>query len=551
MLNKLSIKNYILIHELEIEFSGGLSVITGETGAGKSILLGALGLILGQRADSGILLDASQKCVVEGSFLIAGYNLEELFRLNDLDYDDSVILRREINQGGKSRAFINDTPVNLSLLKDLGDRLVNIHSQNSITTLNDSNFQLAVIDSYAGIQSNVTAYRSEYFRMADLKKQLAELQNTLTQASLERDYNQFLLDELEQANLKAGELTELEEQHALLTHAGEIKSNLFAAAQLISGGEENILEQVTLAIHTLDTVAKFKNDLKVLVDRLKSNYIDIKDIVNEISVLEEQIFVDPGNLEILTQRLDLLNRLLKKHHVTTIGDLMQIKDKIEKKVVDVVDLENRIHSLSTELKATESLLFAKAKEISARRRKVFQKFEQEITQLLSKLGIATAQFKIESLEAESLSRDGLDKVRFLFSANKGIEIRDLNHTASGGELSRIMLGIKSMISQKNLLPTIVFDEIDNGVSGEVAGKVGSILHKMGTGLQVIAITHLPQIAGKGDQHYWVYKTELKQGTTTYIKKLSENERVVEIAKMLSNEVVTESAVKTANELLGN
>ncbi len=551
MLIKLSIKNYILIHELEIDFSGGFSVITGETGAGKSILMGALGLILGQRADSGILLDKSQKCVVEGYFVIKGYNLEELFRINELDYDDSVILRREINQGGKSRSFINDTPVNLSLLKDLGDRLVNVHSQHSIITLNDSNFQLAVIDSYAGIQPNVTAYKADFFRLAELKRQLADVRQIEAKASGERDYNQFLLDELSRASLKADEFRELEEQIELLTHAGEIKNNLFNAAQLISGGESNILAQLSEAIHAITGVAKFKSDLKVLVDRLNSNYIDIKDLSKDISIMEEQVYVDPPALDSMTQRLDHLNRLLKKHQVSAIEDLIHIKQNLEKKVIDVFDLEVQINMLGEKISNLESSLVIQAKEISVKRHKVFAKFEKEITQMLSQLGISEAQFKIECIDAECLTKDGIDKVRFLFSANKGFEIRDLSHTASGGELSRLMLSIKSMISQKNLLPTIFFDEIDNGVSGEVAGKVGSILKRMGNKMQVIAITHLPQIAGKGDYHYWVYKTEYNQSTTTCIKQLSDKERVGEIAKMLSNDIITDSAIKTANELMDN
>ncbi|MEI6682391.1 MAG: DNA repair protein RecN [Bacteroidota bacterium] len=551
MLIKLSIKNYILIQELEIDFSGGLSVITGETGAGKSILLGALGLILGQRADSGILLDETRKCVVEGTFKISGYNLENLFIVNELDYDDLVILRREISPGGKSRAFINDTPVNLALLKDLGDRLVNIHSQNSIITLNDSNFQLAVIDSYAGIQPQVASYRAGFSDLLEQRKKLAGLQQLEAKSAIERDYNLFLLDELQKADLKSGEFEELEQGVQLLTHAGEIKNNLFSASQLIVGIEASILARLSEAIHHINSVARYKNDLQVLVERLNSNYIDIKDLSKDLSIIEEEIEVDPEAMETMTQRLDYLNRLLKKHQLFSVDDLIRLKEALEKKAVDVVDLENQISSLSVEIATGESLLMARAEAISSGRTKVFSKFEGEISQVLAKLGIAMAQFRIECSRADQLSRDGIDKVRFLFSANKGVEMKELSHAASGGELSRLMLSIKSMISQQNLLPTIVFDEIDNGVSGEVAGKVGTILKKMGTRMQVIAITHLPQIAGKGDHHYWVYKTENKGNTTTFIKQLAGQERVVEIAKMLSNDIVTDSAVKMAHELLGN
>ncbi len=512
---------------------------------------GALGLILGQRADAGILLDKSQKCVVEGLFKIKEYNLASLFALHELDYDDFVILRREINQGGKSRAFINDTPVNLALLKDIGDRLVNIHSQNSITTLNDSNFQLAVIDSYAGMTALVNDYRVDYARLTGIKNQLDILRQSEAKAAAERDYHQFLLDELDNANLKPGEFQELEDQLTMLTHAGEIKSNLFHACQVISGSEGNILELLTGAIHSIKSVERYRNDFKVLVERLNSNYIDIKDLATDISDIEEQVFIDPVSLDLVTQRLDHLNRLMKKHQVSTVEALIEIRERIGETINKAVDMENQINRLESDWSKLEKTLQVKAGTISAGRRKVFPKFEKEITGLLSQLGISMARFSIECTATGGLTREGTDKVRFLFSANRGIEVRELSHAASGGEQSRLMLSIKSMISQKNLLPTIVFDEIDNGVSGEVAGKVGSILKHMGNKMQVIAITHLPQIAGKGEHHFLVYKTEHKQGTTTYIKQLSEKERVVEIAKMLSNDIITDSAVQTANELLNH
>jgi DNA repair protein RecN (Recombination protein N) len=549
MLLKLSIKNYILIHDLEIDFSEGFTVITGETGAGKSILLGALSLILGQRADSDILLDKSKKCIIEGYFKISGYHLEDFFCGQELDYEDHIILRREINQNGKSRAFLNDTPVNLSLFKDLGDRLVNVHSQNSIITLNDSNFQLAVIDNYAGIQAEVADFRTGYAKFLEIKRQLVTLEEQEAKAAGEKDYFRFLLDELDLARLASGELQEIEAQLEVLTHAEEIKHGLYRANFMISGADENILAQLSEIGHLLNGVAKFKPELKNLAERINVNYIDVKDLSNELQTIEEQVFVDPQRVESLTQRVDHLYRLMKKHHVTSVEQLIFLKLDIEKKVTDEVGLEEQVLFLRKEIRNLESNLAEKAGTLSLSRKKVVSEFETEVIGILSKLGIPKARFTIDFFRSDSLNKDGVDKVKFLFSANKGIELRDLSNSASGGELSRIMLAIKSMISQKNLLPTIIFDEIDNGVSGEVAARVGGILKRMGSYMQVIAITHLPQIAAKGDRHYWVFKSENDQKTTTYIKQLSSRERVEEIAKMLSSETVTDSAIQAANDLL--
>lgn len=536
---------------MEIDFSSGFSVITGETGAGKSILLGALGLVIGQRADSSILLDKTKKCIIEGTFQIKEYNLEDMFTINELDYEESIILRREIHQNGKSRAFINDTPVNLNLLKELGDRLINVHSQNSIITLNDSNFQLAVIDSYAGIQSEVQKYREGFSHLLDLKRQFADLREKELRASGERDYYQFLLDEMNKTALKPGELEEVEERLEILKHAGEIKKGLFLASHLISESETNALNQLSEAMHALNSISKFNSELKLIVERINSNYIDLKDIAIELTNIEAKVYLEPIEMETLTQRLDSLYRLLKKHQKSTIEDLILLKEEIEKKVFDVINLGTHINQLDQQISILESKLVKQANAISHRRHKVVDKFEKEIISLLVQLGISMARFKVDLINADGLTKDGVDKVKLLFSANKGIEISELSNTASGGEMSRLMLGIKSMISQKNLLPTIVFDEIDNGVSGEIAGKVGNILKRMGAKMQVIAITHLPQIAGKGDYHYWVYKSEQDHKTNTYMKQLTEKDRVGEIAKMLSNEVVTDAAFQTAKELLNN
>ncbi len=551
MLFKLSIENYALIQALEIDFSAGFSVITGETGAGKSILLGALSLILGQRADSGVLLDPSRKCIVEGAFLVGGYHLEAFFADNELDFDTTVILRREINQGGKSRAFINDSPVNLPLLKDLGDRLVNIHSQHAIITLNDANFQLAVLDNYAGLALPMANYRLGFNLLNSTRLQLSQLKKQAERAQGDRDYFLFLLDELNKAALRPGEQEDAELRLSLLTNAEVIKAGLLSASHALSEGDVSALNLLSGAIHDLVSVVKYKPEFNSLIDRIQSDLIDIKDVAGEIHVASENIYFDAAEIANLSQRLDLINRLHKKHQTVSLDELLQAKQNIEGKLVDSDNLEEKILLTEREILKLESELYTQADKLSAGRKKVISKFQHEITQTLSKLGMSKARFSIECNRQDLLSKDGVDRVRFLFSANPGVEINEIAKIASGGELSRLMLSIKSMISEKNLLPTIIFDEIDNGVSGEVAGKVGNILKGMANRMQVIVITHLPQIAAKGSQHYRVFKREDKDVTRTSITMLSHAERVEEIAKMLSDENVSNAALQTAKELLGN
>lgn len=551
MLLKLSIENYALIHKLEIDFSSGLSVITGETGAGKSILLGALSLILGQRTDAAILLDKNKKCIVEGVFAIKGYNLEDLFQINELDFDETTILRREINPGGKSRAFINDSPVNLSQLKDIGDRLVNIHSQHTTRTLNDADFQLSVLDSYSNCSEIVAEYRSGYSKLISMKKQLRELTENENKARGDYDYYSFLYKELFDADLKPGEQDEIESRLKILSHAEEIKAKLFNALEVLSNNENSVLSQLSSVTASVSEISKYYELIAPLLERLKSNSIDIKDISKEIDNLNEQVFVDSREMEMLNQRLDLIYRLQKKHQVSKVNELIELKYSIENKLHTTVNLEEKIKSLQQEIELIRDGLRKLAKDTSNSRIKSFSTFEKEITHLLSSLGMLHSDFKIEHVLLEELSFDGIDKIRFLFSANKGISLSEVSKIASGGEQSRLMLSIKSMIFQKNLLPTIVFDEIDSGVSGEIAGKVGDILLKMSKNMQVIAITHLPQIAGKGDHHYWVFKSVEKGISRTGIKRLNRKERVVEIAKMLSDKSITAAGYQAASELLNN
>lgn len=551
MLVKLSIENYALIQELEIDFASGLSVITGETGAGKSILLGALSLILGHRADTSILLDPARKCIVEGSFNIEGYNLEPFFESQELDFDNTITLRREINQSGKSRAFINDTPVGLGLLTALGDRLVNIHSQHAIITLNDANFQLALLDSYAGISTEVMAFRKQYGELVLKVDEVEKLRQLEERARGDRDYFAFLLQELVSANLVPGEQEEAEQRLTILTHAGEIKSSLFRSHTALSTGEISASSLIAEAAQEITHASKFTTDFNSLIDRLKSVVIEIKDLASELDLRGERIQTDPGEAEMLTQRLDLINRLHKKHHTSKLDDLLEVKIQLEQKLAASDDLDMKIASLEQEVLAHREVLTKQASIITAKRRGAMKQLEKEILISLGKLGMPKARFIIDCQTLDSLSKDGFDKIRFLFSANVGSEVNEIARMASGGELSRLMLSLKSMIGQKNLLPTIIFDEIDNGVSGDIAGKVAKILLGMAEKMQVIVITHLPQIASKGQQHYQVYKREERNKTLTGIRLLTTEERVGEVAKMLSNEQVTTAALNAAKELIDN
>jgi DNA repair protein RecN (Recombination protein N) len=551
MLAKLSIDNYILIRNLDIEFFQGFSVITGETGSGKSILLGAMSLVLGQRADTSALLDKSKKCVIEGNFRLTGYGLEPFFAMHDIDYDDITIIRREISPGGKSRAFINDTPVNLNLMKELGDKLVNIHSQNSVTTLNDTDFQLTVLDSYAHQTGTFASYRHDFKRYSALKKELDELRNKEARSKGELDYNRFLLDELSKAVLRENEQEESEQRLEILSHTEEIKGCLFKAAEKTGRAEINVLLLLNDIIAGLSAGSKYHPALEEIARRVKNNQIDLKDIFKEIERLEEDVHFDPEEIQQLTRRLDLVYRLQNKHQVKTVGELLLIAQQLETRIRDDNNLELQIKSTEKEMDRLYGELLRHAELISEGRFVVKNEFEKEVQAKLVQLGMPAAKFRVDITRNEEISNDGLNMVRFLFSANKGVEMSDLARVASGGELSRLMLTVKSMVSEKNLLPTIIFDEIDNGVSGDVAGKVGNILRKMSEEMQVIVITHLPQIAGKGGHHYNVFKSEDKDTATTLIRKLKNNERVEEIAKMMSNENITASALKTARELLGN
>ncbi len=549
MLKNISVQNYALIDKLEVEFTNGLTIITGETGAGKSILLGALGLIAGSRSDTQALQDKTKKCVVEANFNIKGYSLKEFFIAHELDYDEITSIRREINPEGKSRAFINDTPVTLNQLKELAEYLIDIHSQHQTLTLNGSVFQLSVVDAFADHASTLEEYSEGFKKYKALEKQLKELTEKEAQAKKDLDYFQFQFNELEDANLKADQQLAMEQELETLNNAEDIKSSLSKSAHELTGGEQNLLSSLNEIKIILAGMAKFKTEINELSTRLSSAYIELKDISNELETLEQDIVYDPKRIEALTIKIDAVYRLQLKHQVKTIEELIAIKDDLSNKLLDFSSLEAEIEKVNKELSALQKSLMVHAKKMSASRKKSIPKIEKEIASLLSSLSMPNAQLKVEHIESETLGINGLDKVSFLFSANKGSDFKELNKVASGGELSRLMLSIKSLIAQLTALPTIIFDEIDTGVSGDVADKVGSIMDKMANKMQVITITHLPQIASKGQSHLFVYKEDKNNKTYSNIKRLSSEERIQEVAKMLSTGSPTAAAISNAKELL--
>ncbi|MGQ0829872.1 MAG: DNA repair protein RecN, partial [Bacteroidota bacterium] len=498
--------------------------------------------------------DKTKKCIVEASFNIKGYALKDFFKVNELDYEVTTTIRREIipigiGTEGKSRAFINDTPVTLAQLKELGDFLIDIHSQHQTLTLNGSEFQLSVVDAFAKHPELLEEYQSGYKNYKTLEKQLHELTEREAQAKKDLDYFQFQFNELEDAGLKPAEQIAMEQELETLNNSEGIKSNLSKAAHSLNGNEQNLLSSLSEIKLLLATFAKFKPEINELSIRINSSYIELKDIANELENLEQDIAYDPKRIEDLTQKLDAIYRLQQKHQVKTIEELIAIKDELSNKLLDFSSLETQIEKVKKELTALHTSLTALAKKIAADRKKVIPKIEKEIASLLASLSMPNAQLRVEHTELETFSANGMDKVSFLFSANKGSGFKELNKVASGGELSRLMLSIKSLIAQLTALPTIIFDEIDTGVSGDVADKVGSIMNHISKAMQVITITHLPQIASKGKSHLFVYKEDKNGKTYSNIRKLSSDERIQEIAKMLSTGNPTSAAISNAKELL--
>lgn len=549
MLVKLFVRNYALIKELDIELENGLTIITGETGAGKSILLGALSLILGNRADSTVLLDKDEKCIVEGTFRIEDYDLNEFFTSNELDYEPVTSLRREINTAGKSRAFINDTPVTVNLLKEIGDRLIDIHSQHQTLMLGNNSFQLNVIDSFAGTSGIIADYHTSFTDFRKLKKEYLSASEAAEKNKADLEYYQFQLKQLEDAKLKPGENAELESEHELLSHAEEIKLALISSSNLFSADGVSILSMLREAKMHMGKIKNFLPAGDALLLRTESSLIELDDLAAEIEKLADSIDADPQRLAILNDRLDLLFSLMQKHRVPNSDELILKREEVRAIVASIVSVDERLNQLESLIKRDEAILKNLAEEISKKRHGVISDIESKITELLRQLGMPNARFRIALKELEDYTHSGKDQADFLFSANKQIPPENLAKIASGGELSRVMLSLKSVLSKNTNLPTIIFDEIDSGVSGEVADKVGQILAGMGKYMQVINITHLPQVAAQGKKHYHVYKDDEDDSTITRIKLLSYDERILELARLLSGSEVTGTAMQNARELL--
>jgi DNA repair protein RecN (Recombination protein N) len=549
MLQKLVINNYALIDNLEISFGDGLNILTGETGAGKSIILGALSLILGQRAESRYFFNQQKKCVIEGIFTISNFHLKSFFEDNELDYEAETILRREISADGKSRAFINDTPVTLNILKALGEKLIDIHSQHATLEINDPEFQLLVVDSVAGHGNLLTDYQSKFKAYKKATAKLQQLISESDKAKSDLDYYQFQFDELEKASLAEDEQEKLEQELYTLNNAEEIKRNLFSACYLMQEGETSALIQLREATHHLSSLEKFNPLIAELHKRLKSTLIELKDIATEIETLEQHTHTNEARATEMNERLSLIYNLQKKHHVITNAELLRLQEDLSTKIQQALFGDEEIEKLQKQIASEKQELENSASRLSANRAKAIPDIEKQVIQSLAEMGMDNSTLKIEPNTTPALGVNGTDQVRFLFSANKGHTLAEMSKVASGGELSRLMLSIKSLIAKYTALPTIIFDEIDAGVSGEVANKVGQIMERLAENLQVITITHLPQIASKGKSHYFVYKDNEAAITYTRIRQLSEQERVLEIAKMLSGDKPGESALQNARELL--
>jgi DNA repair protein RecN (Recombination protein N) len=550
MLQKLSISNYALIDNLEISFDAGLNILTGETGAGKSIILGALSLILGQRAESRYFFNQQKKCVIEGTFRIGDFHLKSFFEDNDLDYEAETVVRREISADGKSRGFVNDTPVNLNAMKLLGEKLIDIHSQHATMEINDPEFQLLVVDSVARHPDLLSDYQTKFRAYKKSTTKLQQLIEESDKAKADLDYYQFQFDELEKAGLAADEQEQLEQELYALNNAEEIKRNLTGATYLMQDSEAAALIQLREANQQLSALTKFNPQIEELHERLNSAIIELKDIAAEVEILEQHTQTDDLRAADVNTRLSIIYNLQKKHRVNSNTELLALQDELSGKIQQAVFGDEAIEKLQKQLAADKKELEGLAAQLSANRQKAIPTIESDVLNTLAEMGMSNSALKIETTTAVELTKSGTDVVRFLFSANKGHALAEMSKVASGGELSRLMLSIKSLIAKNTALPTIIFDEIDTGVSGEVANKVGQIMEQLSNNLQVITITHLPQIASKGKAHYFVYKDDEADTTRTRIKQLGNDERVMEIAKMLSGDKPGESALQNARELLG-
>ena len=551
MLERLSIKNFALIDSIEINFSSELTILTGETGAGKSIIIGALGLITGSRADTKSFFDPLKKCIIEASIQIGNYDLEEFFATNDLEFEKETILRRELQSDGKSRAFINDSPVNLTLLKNLGELLIDIHSQFDTISLNKEKYQLDITDAYCKHKDLLKTHSLSFRKLNQQKKELQVLAEKSEKAGAEQDFITYQFNELDEAKLNENELNELETEAKELSHAEEILSALRKISNLIEQNEFSILGSLQEAVNSLSAIEKFYNPSKELLNRLKSSQIELKDIVGEIGSIESSIHSNDVRLKEVEDRISQLNSLLVKHRKQTIHELIELHSKFNQQLSEFGNMDESILLIKKNIEDTELEVLNSAQQISANRKASSPEFNKNVMSLLKQMGMPDAQFMIEITERDKKQIDssGKDVIKFLFSSNKGFETKELSKIASGGELSRLMLAIKYVLATVTKLPTIIFDEIDSGISGEIAQKMGGILESLAKNLQVITITHLPQIASKGETHFMVSKGIKGNQTVSNIKYLEEDERILEIAKMLSGDNPTKTALENAKELL--
>ncbi|MDM8004202.1 MAG: DNA repair protein RecN [Bacteroidota bacterium] len=549
MLRRLTVRNYAIIRELDMEFGEGFTIITGETGAGKSILLGALGLVLGERADTSVLLSQDEKCVVEACFNISGYDLNELFEANEIDYDDEAILRREITPSGKSRSFLNDTPVNLTVLKDLGGRLIDVHSQHETLLLGSGFFQRRVVDAYAGTSGPAKEYSGAWNRYLAVRRDYDTAALNLEKVKADFDYYSHQLDEFRAVKPVQGEQEVLEKEQEMLSNASEIKEALSAVAAAMGGDDVSALSLLRSARTGLSRIAGWLPEAAELEKRLETQLIELNDISYEVEKLNDRASADPGRLEYVTQRLDSLYSLMQKHRCRDIEELLAVQQSVEEAVAASSDTDEKLGELKKRRDAALAGINALSSKLSAARKKAAAPLSAEITGMLHRLGMPHARFEVAISPLPSPGPSGTDDIGFLFSANRQVEPEDLSKCASGGELSRVMLCLKSVLANSSGLPAIIFDEIDSGVSGEVASMVGSILSEMGKSMQVINITHLPQVAARGRIHYHVYKEESDHSTITRVRLLKDDERVKEVARLLSGSTVTEAAMRNARELM--
>lgn len=551
MLQQLYIHNFTLIDKLDIHFSSGFSVITGETGAGKSIILGAIGLLLGNRADARLVKAGTDKCIVEAHFDISRYDMQQFFIDNDIDYEpDDCIMRRELRANGKSRAFINDTPVSLTTARELGEQLVDIHSQHQNLLLQKDDFQLSVVDIIANNSKELQQYRTTYREYSDTKAALKKLEEQIAANRANEDFLRYQAKELADANLVAGELTELEQEVETLSHTEDIKTALYSADEALSNDNVGIISSCKSAISRLSTITEVYPPVRELADRLDSAYIELKDIAHDISSLADNVDYDPQRLEVASSRLDALYSLQQKHHVETIEELIALRDNIIHQLSHIDNADEELDALKAKVNELLAICTTKAKALTTTRQKAAKKIEQQITDRLIALGMPNTRFEVR-IEEKPLSNDGADKPAFYFSANKNTPLQPVAQVASGGEIARVMLSLKAMISGAVKLPTIIFDEIDTGVSGRVAEMMAQIMKEMGdSNRQVISITHLPQIAALGSNHYKVEKTDTADGTTSTMRQLTPEERITELAQMLSGSNITDAAIQNARSLLG-